>query len=85
MNEKQNVMIALGVAMGANCIPCFEHIYEKAKNLGVSDEEVNEISETADRVKNGASIFLKNVINEITGLPKVVEEPCCSENKTCSC
>lgn len=78
MNDKQSVMVAMGVAMGANCIPCFEHIYEKAKLAGVSEEEIKHISDIADKVKNGASVFLKNTIHETIGIPKVVDDPCCT-------
>lgn len=86
MDDKQRIMVAMGVAMGANCIPCFEHIYEKAKAAGVSDAEIQQINETADKVKNGAAIFLKNAIHETIGLPIAVEDPSCTgTEERCTC
>ena len=86
MNDKQSVMVAMGVAMGANCIPCFEHIYEKARQAGLSDDEVKQISDIADKVKNGASIFLKNTVYETIGIPRIVEDPCSAgSEEQCTC
>lgn len=83
--EKVEAMIALSAAVGANCIPCFDNLYEKAKSLGVSDKEVLWIAETANKVKTGASIFLKNAINETMGLKQEAEQPCCVESKRSCC
>lgn len=68
MNEKTDVMIALAAAIGANCVPCFDNLYERATGLGVSNEEIRKIAETANKVKTGASIFIKNAINDTMGM-----------------
>ncbi len=85
MNEKTDVMIALAAAIGANCIPCFDNLYERAKNLGVSNEEVLRVAETANKVKTGASIFIKNAINDTMGLKPETDQPCCAETKKDCC
>ena len=69
MNDKESIMIAIGVAMGANCIPCLEHLYEKGETAGVNESEIKQISAIADRVKNGAAVFMKNTVHKIIGLP----------------
>ncbi len=84
MKEKTDVMIALAAAIGANCIPCFDNLYEKAQGLGVSNEEIIRIVETASKVKTGASIFIKNAINDTMGMKPETEQPCCAgPQKTC--
>jgi hypothetical protein len=30
-------MVAMGAAIGANCIPCFDHLYAKARELRLSE------------------------------------------------
>ena len=65
MDRKQEVMIALGAAIGANCIPCFDHLYAKAKELKLDDNDISTAIETAYKVKNGATLFLKNAVSEI--------------------
>jgi len=85
MKEKTEIMVALAAAIGANCIPCFDHLYEKAKGLGLSNEEVLRIAETANKVKTGASIFLKNAINDTMGLEPETDQPCCLETEKSCC
>ncbi len=37
MEEKTKILICLGAATAANCIPCFEFYYGKAQEAGISD------------------------------------------------
>lgn len=37
MDTKTEVMVAMGAAIGANCIPCFDHLYAKARELRLSE------------------------------------------------
>ncbi len=85
MNEKTDVMIALAAAIGANCIPCFDNLYERAKGLGISNEEVLRVADTANKVKTGASIFIKNAINDTMGIQPETDQPCCAETKKACC
>lgn len=85
MNKKTDVMISLAAAIGANCIPCFDNLYEKAKGLGVSNEEVLRVAETANKVKTGASIFIKNAINDTMGVEPETDPPCCAETQKACC
>lgn len=65
--EKTETLIAIGAATAVNCIPCFEHLYEKAVTSGISGAEIERASEIAGLVKNGAHIAISNVIDELTG------------------
>lgn len=38
--DKIQVLIAIGAAMASNCIPCFEHLYEKALTAGITTAEI---------------------------------------------
>jgi alkylhydroperoxidase/carboxymuconolactone decarboxylase family protein YurZ len=52
--DKIENLIAIGAAMAANCIPCFEHLYEKAINSGITLAEIKRASDIAGLVKKGA-------------------------------
>ncbi len=65
MDERTKILISLGAATAANCIPCFEHLYYKAQGLKLSVEEIQEAVEIAAKVKSGAHIALKSSISDI--------------------
>lgn len=67
LDEKTEKLIALGAAVAANCIPCFEHLYEGAVTSGITFEEINRVVDIAGRVKKGAGNFLVKSFEELTG------------------
>ena len=84
MEEKTKLLIALGAATAANCIPCFEHLYYEAGVAGVTSKEIQQVVDLASKVKNGAHIALKNSINDMMGLKEQYDLPC-SAQSDCSC
>ena len=60
LEEKAENLIAIGAATAANCIPCFEHLYEKAITSGISVAEIKRASDIAGQVKKGAHITITN-------------------------
>ena len=85
MDEKTEIMVALGVAIGVNCIPCFDHLYAKSREIKLDADEVRAIAEIAGKVKNGASIFMKNTIAETLGEAPTAEQPCCAQSNSSCC
>ena len=67
LEEKIENLIAIGAAVASNCIPCFQHIYEKAITSGIPLEEIKRASDIAEQVKNGAQIALTNTVSELVG------------------
>jgi alkylhydroperoxidase/carboxymuconolactone decarboxylase family protein YurZ len=84
MEEKTKLLIALGAATAANCIPCFEHLYCEAEVAGLSSEEIQQVVDLASKVKNGAHIALKNSIHDMMGIEEKYDLPC-SAQSDCSC
>ena len=76
LEQKTEILIAIGAATAANCIPCFEHLYEKAITSGITLEDINRAADIAGQVKKGAHIALTNSINDLIGLDKTHEFPC---------
>ena len=76
INEKTRLLINIGAAMAANCIPCFEYYYGKAVAAGIDPAEITEALEAAAGVKNGAHLALKNRIGDIMKGSTQSETPC---------
>lgn len=82
IETNSDILIAIGAATAVNCIPCFEHLYEKAITSGISSSDIKRASEIAGQVKNGAHIALRNVVDELIGPEKAETksasaDPCC--------
>jgi len=76
MDERTKVLICLGSATAANCIPCFEYYFGKAKAVGLTSEEIQEAADLASQVKKGAHMAIKNCINGLMGEEKKYALPC---------
>lgn len=63
MDERTKVLMCLGAATAANCIPCFEYYFGKAKEVGLKTEEIQEAVGLASQVKKGAHLAIKNCID----------------------
>ena len=85
MDQKTEVMVYLVAAIGANCIPCFDYIYAKAKEVDLEESEIQKTVEVAFKVKNGAQIFMKNAVGEMTGETAVPETSCCVQTDGSCC
>jgi len=66
--EKQNLLsedirelIAIGAAVAANCEPCFRAHYKKARDAGLSKEEMLEAVAVGEGVKNASSNNIMNL------------------------
>ena len=84
IEDKIENLIAIGAATAANCIPCFEHLYEKAITSGITLTEIKRASDIAGQVKNGAHTALTNTVNELIGIDEITDLPCDkAANKSC--
>ena len=83
--EKAKILIAIGAATAANCIPCFEHLFEKALSSGVRLEEINRATDIATKVKMGAHEALTKSINELIGIEYTPESPCALTAESSCC
>jgi len=51
LNPRESVLVALGAAMGSNCIPCVEHLVPQAREAGLTDREIRAAIHHADKVR----------------------------------
>ncbi len=67
MEEKTKLLVSLGAAVAANCVPCFKHFLGKTEAAGLTSSEIQEAAEIADQVKNGARITIMSSIRGMIG------------------
>lgn len=67
MDEKTELLICIGSATAANCVPCFEYYFKKALALGITSDEIRKAVELACKLKTGAGIVMRKSIRDITG------------------
>jgi 4-carboxymuconolactone decarboxylase len=51
LTPRERELVALGGAMGSNCVPCIEHHIPEAKKAGLTDSQISEAIRLADRVR----------------------------------
>lgn len=81
MNRKTELMIALGVSYGINCIPCMEYHKKKAVEAGLTEEEMQGAIAVAKQVKAGAAKKTESVANSLFG--EIGEGLCCPPGSDC--
>lgn len=51
LNPKERELVALGAAMGSNCVPCIEYHIPEARKAGLSDRQIRGAIRLADKVR----------------------------------
>lgn len=51
LNHRERELVALGAAMGSNCIPCIEYHIPEARKAGLTDAQISEAIRLADKVR----------------------------------
>lgn len=68
MNEltlRERELVALGAAMGSNCVPCIERHISLARTLGLNNLEIREAIELADQVRQAPARTVLAVANQV--------------------
>ncbi len=55
MDEKLKEMIAIGASVTANCIPCIQYHFARAREVGVTDAEIKAAVQVGKMVRKGAA------------------------------
>ena len=51
LSPSERELVALGAAMGSNCIPCMEYHIPQARKAGLNDQQIGEAIRLADKVR----------------------------------
>lgn len=69
LDEKMIELVALGAAIGGNCVPCLKWHFDKCVELGIPKEEIKEAIEMAKKVKqvpiNKIDDYAKQLLNNM--------------------
>jgi len=51
LTPRERELVALGAAMGSNCVPCVEYHIPESRKVGLTDLEIHAAIEYADKVR----------------------------------
>jgi 4-carboxymuconolactone decarboxylase len=51
LTSAERELVALGAALGSNCVPCIEYHIPEARKAGLSDRQIHEAIHIADQVR----------------------------------
>ncbi len=51
LNHRERELVALGAAMGSNCVPCMEYHIPEARRAGLTDAQITGAIRLADKVR----------------------------------
>ena len=92
LTDRDRELVALGAALGSNCVPCVEYHVPEARKAGLTDAEIQEAIQLADKVRQ---VPARKVLEAALGLlptsppsspesrqsgktpANKVEQPCC--------
>ena len=58
LTAREQLFVALGAAIGSNCVPCIEKIIPKAQVAGIEDWELSLAMNVADMVRQKPAQFV---------------------------
>jgi AhpD family alkylhydroperoxidase len=51
LSSRERELVALGAALGSNCVPCIEYRVPAARKAGLSDSQIEEAIRLAEKVR----------------------------------
>jgi AhpD family alkylhydroperoxidase len=66
MDKKIKELIAIGASVSANCHPCIKFHVNKAQELNINNQEIQQAIEVGQMVRKGAAEQMDNLIDEIS-------------------
>lgn len=70
MDERTKELVAIGASVGAHCQPCLTYHVDKARELGLDDEEIRAAIETGHMVGKGAMSAMRKFSASVLDAPR---------------
>ncbi len=51
LSRAERELVALGAALGSNCVPCIEYHIPEARKAGLTDRQIKEAIRLADKIR----------------------------------
>lgn len=72
LNNRERSLVALGAALASNCVPCIEYHIPDARRVGLSEIEIGQALQIADKVRQvPARAVMKTALARIETAPDV--------------
>ena len=65
LSEREKELVAIGAAIGSNCVPCIEYHIPAARKVGLEDAELRDALELANKVKTVPAKKVNEVAMEL--------------------
>jgi AhpD family alkylhydroperoxidase len=77
LSDKEKVLVAVGTAVAAGCIPCTQYHMKAVIAAGATTEEITNAVDAALCVKGSTKGIMEKVAYEALGVPKEEQSACC--------
>ncbi len=94
LNSGQRDLVAIGEALGSNCVPCVEHYISEARKAGLSDRQIEDAVHLADGVRRmpaqrvldaALALLSKTAGNDAMATEGAGTQPACADRKRSCC
>jgi 4-carboxymuconolactone decarboxylase len=66
LSNREQTLVSLGAAVASNCVPCVEYHIPAARKAGLSDIQIKEAVQVADKVRKvPASMVLQTALARV--------------------
>jgi len=85
MDESSKELIAIGAAIAANCQPCLTFHVDKARKLGIGDDEINEAIAVGRMIQKGAMSAMNRYAESVLVGSENKPSACCDSEASSCC
>ena len=78
LTRSERELVALGAALGSNCVPCIEYHVPKAREAGLTDAQISEAIRLADQVRQVPARKVLDTAQKLLGNPGAAASPACA-------
>ena len=80
LDSRITALISVGVSVGANCQPCLQYHVAKAKENGISEQEIQEAINVGKAVRKGAAYkmdqYIASLREDASSIPQSADKGC---------
>ena len=69
LTPRERELVAIGAAMGSNCVPCIEYHIPAARQAGVTDRQIRSAIRLADKVRQVPAKKVLDAAHALLGEP----------------
>ena len=84
MDENTKELIAIGASLAAKCQPCLTFHVNKARKLGIGEDEINEAIALGRMIQKGAISAMDRFAESVVAGPETKPSQCC-DNAASNC